>query len=490
MTYPSHTLPHGYQLNGYRIDAVLGEGGFGITYRAIHTQLRHWVAIKEYFPSDYAVRLSNRHIAPRSPQHQQTCQWGLERFLTEAQTLAHFNHPNIVKVKDFFRANDTAYIVMEYAEGWTFGKWLIHNPNPTQEQLLQIFLPVLDGLSLVHQHHYLHRDIKPDNIYICKDGRPLLLDFGTARQAIGEHTLNLTAILSEGYAPFEQYTSKGNQGAWTDIYAVACCLYYAIRYLFVQAAPCKASDRSFARNQNEPDPLIPAVQTGRGRYDETFLAAIDRGMAFLPKDRPQTVTEWRNALLASTPAYQAKTGIFPGNPPPNIQTLPAASPQKAADPVRKVAPTPPKAAQNPLKSAAQPAYNTPPQTQATEAFPESIQAPANQTDDDLQQKKLIVAACLGAAFLLWVFGYGFIMEWLLKLAGVAAAFLLPMLWADPSNASQQKNWQVSVALMLGLLLLEGWLGWGLIWKVYALVLLGGLAARYLKLDTLYAPEQK
>ncbi|MBU0655278.1 MAG: SUMF1/EgtB/PvdO family nonheme iron enzyme [Gammaproteobacteria bacterium] len=290
----SDALPRGYTLDRYQIESILGEGGFGITYLASHIPMGQKVAIKEYLPMEFAVREKNTTVAPRSTKTEETYRWGLERFLQEAKVLAQFSdHPNIVSVRDFFEANGTAYLVMEYLEGQTFGQWLIRNPQPSQDQLLQLMIPVLDGLRAIHAKQYLHRDIKPGNVFIRSDGRPVLIDFGSARQAMGEYSRSLSVVLSEGYAPNEQYSRNGKQGPWTDVYAVGACLWRAVS----GHEPPPAPDRSAARDNEEPDPLVSALEIGKGHYSEKLLQAIDWSLTYLPKSRPQSVNEFQELLL-------------------------------------------------------------------------------------------------------------------------------------------------------------------------------------------------
>lgn len=289
-------LPKGYKLDRYQIDSVLGEGGFGITYLAHHSSMADLVAIKEYMPVEFAVREGDQTVLPRGGKTTSTYQWGLERFLQESQTLSRFkDHPNIVSVRDYFEANGTAYMVMQYEKGCTLGQWLDNNPEPDEEQILQIFMPILDGLREIHARQFLHRDIKLENIYIRSDGRPLLIDFGASRLAIGEHSKSLTNIITPGFSPKEQYSSTGKQGPWTDIYATAATMW---RVIGGDELPL-ASDRAEARDNSDVDPLQPATEVGAGRYSHSFLKAVDQALLYLPKDRPQSVKEFQDLLLGN-----------------------------------------------------------------------------------------------------------------------------------------------------------------------------------------------
>jgi len=187
-------------------------------------------------------------------------------------------------------------LVMHYEEGQTLTQWLRAYPQPTEEDLREIFIPVLDGLREVHHQSYLHRDVKPGNIYIRDDGRPMLIDFGSAWQALGDRSRSLSIILSEGYAAKEQYSRKGNQGAWTDLYGIGATLWRAVS----GQDPASAIDRSEAREEGQPDPLRPALEIGQGRYSENLLEAIDWALAYLPSERPQTVKAFQQKLLIPT----------------------------------------------------------------------------------------------------------------------------------------------------------------------------------------------
>ena len=220
------SLPAGYRLLEYQIERTLGGGGFGITYLARDINLDLTVAIKEYFPSESVTRVANHTVRVRGDSSEVAgqYQWGLERFLDEARALATFRHPNIVRVLRYFRENETAYIVMEYESGDPLKRWVPQNAPLSQRALLSIIYPLLDGLEAVHKTGFLHRDIKPDNIYVRADGTPVLLDFGAARRVTANH--DMTNIVSPGFAPFEQYHSQGNQGPWTDIYSLGAVMYW------------------------------------------------------------------------------------------------------------------------------------------------------------------------------------------------------------------------------------------------------------------------
>jgi len=292
----AYALGAGYVLNEYAIESVLGSGGFGITYLASDRNLKLKVALKEYLPADIALRLDGATVHPKSSATLKSFQWGLKRFLDEARALAAFNHPNIVRVLRFFEANATAYMVMEYIEGAPLRDWLAQRASLTQDMLTAFVAPLLDGLSAIHKAGYLHRDIKPGNIHIRSDGVPVLLDFGAARQLSGEPGQELTAILTPGYAPFEQYHSHGKQGAWSDVYSLAGVLYLIV----TGTRPLESAARV------REDPMPSALQSGDRRlYSESLLRAIDWGLTPSEDQRPQTVAEWRRALLGEAAPVRA-----------------------------------------------------------------------------------------------------------------------------------------------------------------------------------------
>ena len=284
-------LPEGTVLVGdYRVERVLGAGGFGITYLATEVPLARKVTLKEYFPVDFAARDQAEDVVPRSRGSEPDYTWGLERFLEEAQTLARFTHPNIVQVYRYFRARKTGYIAMQFEEGQSFKGWLKGlGRAPRQPELDRILTPLLEALEAIHQADFLHRDIAPDNIIIRKDGTPVLIDFGSARGDIASHTKTMSALVKPGYSPYEQYASKASkQGPWTDIYSLGATLYHAI----TGKRPSDAPSRMVT------DDLIPVREAALSSYRPQFLAAIDRALILDMKKRPQSVAEWRKALLA------------------------------------------------------------------------------------------------------------------------------------------------------------------------------------------------
>ncbi|HWA37737.1 MAG TPA: protein kinase, partial [Burkholderiales bacterium] len=229
------------------------------------------------------------------------------RFLDESRTLASFRHPHIVRVMRFFEANGSAYMVMEFVEGAPLGDWIKPRRPLPEAHLRALVMPLLEGLEVVHKAGYTHRDIKPGNIYMREDDTPVLLDFGSARMQASE----LTAVVSPGYAPFEQYHTQGNQGPWSDLYALGGVLYWIV----TGNRPHEAAARV------QQDTMPSAVQAGdRTLYGVELLAAIDWALAPNERDRPQSVVEWREALL----------GVREAKAPPRPAPKPAAPPEPAA----------------------------------------------------------------------------------------------------------------------------------------------------------------
>ncbi len=297
--HPLNALPQGYRLQEYELVRVLGQGGFGMTYLGFDHNLDKAVAIKEYLPADIATRTGDNSVAPQASQFRGDFEWGLGRFLDEARTLARFDHRHIVKVHRFFEAHGTAYIVMEYAEGETLSAFLARKGTLSEAELKTILYPILDGLQVVHGADFLHRDIKPGNIIIRdEDNSPVLLDFGAARQAIGARSRSVTSIITPGYAPIEQYSSRGDQGPWTDIYALGGVCYQAL----IGEVPDDATDRV------RTDPLIPLSERCAGQASAGFLSAIDWALRVDEVDRPQSVAAWHATLSGAPPVVKPAKG--------------------------------------------------------------------------------------------------------------------------------------------------------------------------------------
>ena len=280
----------------YRIDTVLGPGGFGVTYLARDVRFDRDVAIKEYFPAEFAYREGTTTIRSSTRGNQQNYfEQGKRHFLDEARTLAKFRHEHIVRVLNLFEQFNTAYMVLEFEEGQSLKGWLqTLGRRPTQQELDGILDPLLAALDAVHAKGMFHRDIAPDNIIVRPSGRPVLIDFGAARHFVREHSHTIGAIVKHGYSPPEQYTLDTKlQGAWSDIYSLSATIYAAL----MGVPPDEASRRQLN------DTLLPIEQhldsEQRTLYRPSFIAALNAGLALKPKDRPQTIAAFR-ALLAET----------------------------------------------------------------------------------------------------------------------------------------------------------------------------------------------
>ncbi len=283
-----YTLKSGAMIDNYQIHRVLGVGGFGITYQAHDLNLDCSVAIKEYFPHGLAIRdTSGMKVVAKSDKDKQVYDYGLQRFMDEARTLARFKNQNIVRINRFMEKNGTAYIIMDYEEGVPLSRYLMRCKTLSEVEIRNVFRPVLQGLMLVHNKEYLHRDIKPPNIYLRKKGSPVLLDFGAARQALSSHHRTVTNMGTHGYAPIEQFTTQEQQGPWSDIYGVGATIYHCL----AGRPPATALDRVAALQARRRDPMQAAMQLNRRNYSAELLECIDWMLGVRPDDRPQNVNE-------------------------------------------------------------------------------------------------------------------------------------------------------------------------------------------------------
>ena len=299
MTDAGDALAPGTRLEEFEIKELLGAGGFGVTYLARDlSPLDAWRAVKEYLPRDWGTRRGDGTVGPRTGANAEDYGWGLERFLEEARILARFKHPNIVHVYQVFEARGTAYMVTEYVEGRTLSAEVKEGGPFPESRVREVLAALTDGLSAVHASDLLHRDIKPENVMVRPDGTPVLIDFGAARQAMGRHSRSVTALLTPGYAPIEQYSARGNQGPWTDIYALGAVAYFALGC----GVPEDATERV---SQDRVPSLAAAVP---GRVSRELSAAIDAALAVDRRDRPQSLAEWA-ALLEGRPAVAVPAGL-------------------------------------------------------------------------------------------------------------------------------------------------------------------------------------
>lgn len=320
-------LSAGRTIGRYEIVSVLGQGGFGITYRALDSQLHRTVAIKEYLPLALAVRQDGTTVLPRSTDAAADFAWGRDRFVAEGRTLASLQRaPAIVRVYDFLEANGTAYIVMELLSGETLEHRLKQKGSLAPAEVDRILWPLLDGLDQVHAAGFLHRDIKPANILLDGAGNPTLIDFGASRAAVAGRTAALTAIFTPGYAAAEQFTSA-KQGPWTDIYGLSATLYHAI----TGQTPPSAFDRML------DDGYEPLGGKSLPGFSPGLLVGIDAGLALRAADRPQSIGGWR-LILGQTTASDAHATVAMARQPAPI--APPVAPSVQAPAVVAAAPAP------------------------------------------------------------------------------------------------------------------------------------------------------
>jgi serine/threonine protein kinase len=298
---PHYLAPRTTLQEQYLLGRVLGHGGFAITYLAWDLNLARKLAVKEFLPSGIATRAAgSTSVVTYSGQAKTDFEYGLEKFLEEARVLARFqNHPGIISVLNFFRANGTAYLVMEYLEGTTLKDYLAANGDKIPfDTAVKLMMPVMDALREVHKTAILHRDISPDNIYVTTGGLIKVLDFGAARYALSDRSQNLSVILKTGYAPEEQFRSKGKQGPWTDVYAVGATIYRAI----TGNIPPPAPDRLDQDEIERPSLLGVSID---GRAENALLKAL----AVRAPDRYQSMEDFQEALALS-PVEEGATRII------------------------------------------------------------------------------------------------------------------------------------------------------------------------------------
>jgi serine/threonine protein kinase len=346
-------LPAGTRLREFEILSLIGEGGFGVVYLAQDHSLQRRVALKEYMPTSLAARVGGSQVQVKSERHRETFEAGLKSFVNEARLLASFDHPSLVRVYVFWEANGTAYMVMPYLEGTTLKDVLRRRPQPPDEVWLRSVLgPLTEALLVIHGAQCFHRDIAPDNVMLLpQSGRWLLLDFGAARRVIGDMTQALTVILKPGYAPVEQYAEIPGmkQGPWTDVYALAAVVYYAI----MGRTPPPSVGRLLGDTYV---PLVSSPAARDGRFSEPFLRAIDRALAVRPEQRTQSIEALRDELglvgtgndhfdpFATEPALGGLTAppLAPQTlPPTRVVTRPVPPPPQVPLPLAQAVPAAP-----------------------------------------------------------------------------------------------------------------------------------------------------
>ncbi len=289
-------LPDGYQIQNYTIDKVLSSGGFSIVYLA-HDEAGTPVAIKEYLPSALVIRSDGADVKINSDENLAVFRHGLKCFFEEGRSLAMISHPNIVGVENFFRANETVYMVMQYVRGRTL-QFHIHRHRHefTESFIRRMFTHLLNGLREVHANKLLHLDIKPANIYITMEGKPVLLDFGAARQALTNDAPKLRPMYTAGYAATEQYRNPEQMGPWSDIYAVGATLYTCIAGIHPQPA----------NEREQEDKLEPLRALSRKAYSEDLYDIVDWCLKLNHLERPQSAFELQKALMKDSTEWQTE----------------------------------------------------------------------------------------------------------------------------------------------------------------------------------------
>lgn len=397
-TLDSILLPAGTLLGGvYRVEGALGKpGGFGITYLATDTRLEARVAVKEFFPRGLARRAHDgKTVVPITPDDKAGFDHARQRFLDEARLLARFHHPSIVRVRSFFEENGTAYLVMDYLEGRTLAAHLERaGGRVPAETAVAIARPLLDALGEIHEAGVLHRDVDPANVYVTNRQQVVLLDFGAARQAVAEAEggqRSLSVVLKPGYAPYEQYASKGRQGPWTDLYALAATMYRMLTGL----VPQESTGRIV---QDELQPVDEAV---RERFGETLPPALARavmwGLALRPEDRPQSVAAFQQALDGAMPSAPKPPSFAPPvSHTPVSQTPPPIAPSYA----------PTQAYASPPATAYPPSYTPQPVHQPPSYTPQPVYAPTPSYLQD-EPKRSLAGPVVAALVVLALLGGGF-----------------------------------------------------------------------------------
>lgn len=292
-------LPTGYQLQDYEIRKVLSSGGFSFVYLA-RDQDKKTVAVKEYLPTSIALRTNGATVLPNEDDVA-LFRHGLKCFFDEGLSLAKIDHKNIVRVLNFFRANDTVYMVMQYERGKSLQDYILGQVDSVAEKFIRrVFTELCNGLREVHTQKLLHLDIKPANIYIRFDGSPVLLDFGSARQALNENISKICPSYTPGFASPEQYYDRKVLGPWSDIYSIGATMYSCI----TRSSPLAANQRI------KNDLLIPAVKVGKEQYSKNLLEIIDKCLSLDYLERPQSVFSLQKSLLELSPEPTKKPNLI------------------------------------------------------------------------------------------------------------------------------------------------------------------------------------
>ena len=277
-------LPSGTVVGGYRVIKRLAAGGFGVVYLCEDSE-QHLVALKEYLPSSLAER-SPGELTPRvKPEKQPLYRLGLKSFFEEGRSLAQISHPSVVSVLNFFRENETVYMVMNYLEGATLQDFIITSRDQRKQKVFRestirsLFDEILRGLRIVHQHKMLHLDIKPANVFITDDNKAVLIDFGAAREVLNKEGNFIRPMYTPGFAAPEMYRRDASMGPWTDIYAIGACIYACMQGFPPNEAPQRL----------EKDRIGLALSRLRGIYSDNLIEVVEWCMSIDPLSRPQSV---------------------------------------------------------------------------------------------------------------------------------------------------------------------------------------------------------
>jgi len=305
MTHPRDSLPVGTIIDCYSIVKMIGSGGFSLIYLAEDEDTQERVVIKEYLPKKSASRKqANRIQIASTTKQQNSFHHGRRLFYQEAKALANLHHPNVVKVRNFFLANETAYLVMDYEPGKNLGGYIKQRGgNLSTTFIMTVFPPILDALSLIHSSNQLHLDIKPGNIHLRPGGNPLLLDFGAVHSFTKTNNIKTSQVITAGFSPVEQYYASGDIGPWSDVYAIG-----ATMRACVEGKPPPAAIKRHAKES-----LVSAVKKYKRRYPVYLLEAMDWAMEMDPQQRPQNAGDLLSALTDKTGRPLASAIIKPNS---------------------------------------------------------------------------------------------------------------------------------------------------------------------------------
>lgn len=295
-------LPENTILENYRIAKPIASGGFSIVYLA-YDEYGSPVAIKEYLPAGLSLRTAGQILPTITPEHVNLFRYGMKCFFEEGRALAKISHPNVVRVINFFRANETVYMVMQYERGRTLQEHIVQRKGEIKENFIRhVFVQLMNGLRDVHTNKLLHLDLKPANIYIRNDGIPVLLDFGAARATLIADAPKLNPMYTPGFASPEQYRDRSVLGPWTDIYSIGATMFACLSGMAPQAADQRL----------EKDRMQPVAKTFKGRYSRELLEIIDWCLELDYLKRPQSVFSLQKAIVENRVPDITKTTVLDG----------------------------------------------------------------------------------------------------------------------------------------------------------------------------------